>query len=220
EGTSTEASNPRERIPDPERFDGTRSKLQAFILQLRLKASTLASEQAKLRLGVSCLTGEALDQIRPYVKDDRIDLEGLAKLVEILELAFGNPYREAEAEARLTTINQGSRDFASYYAEFSRYAVEVSSWGDKALLALLRGGLNNQLLNDLVTAPEEPTTVQELVALCNKLDSRRRAYRVRTLPTRVGSQPASSNARNQTSYRAPQSPAPMASSLRPAGPST
>lgn len=218
EGTSTEASNPRERIPDPERFDGTRSKLQAFILQLRLKASTLASEQAKLRLGVSCLTGEALDQIRPYVKDDRIDLEGLAKLVEILELAFGNPYREAEAEARLTTINQGSRDFASYYAEFSRYAAEVSSWGDKALLALLRGGLNNQLLNDLVTAPEEPTSVQELVALCNKLDSRRRAYRARTLPTR--SQPASFNTRNQTPYRAPQAPAPTTSSLKPAGPST
>src|SRR5690606_1705351 len=63
EGTSMEASSNRERIPDPERFDGTRSKLQAFVLQLRLKASTLAFEQAKLRLGVSCLTGEALDQV-------------------------------------------------------------------------------------------------------------------------------------------------------------
>ena len=116
-----------------------------------------------------------MDQVRPYVHNDRIDLEDLSALVELLEMAFGNPYQKAEAKARLITISQGSREFAAYYAKFTRYAAEVT-WDEEAKLALLRGGLNNQLLNDLVTAVDEPTTVQELVALCNKLDNRRRMY--------------------------------------------
>jgi hypothetical protein len=203
----TQPPPPHEKIPDPERFSGARDKLQAFILQLRLKAATLTSEQAKLRLAVSCLTGEALDQARPYVRDDRIEMEDLSKLIELLELAFGNPYRKAEAESRLTTITQGSREFAAYYAEFSRYAADVT-WDEEAKLVLLRGGLNNQLLNDLVTAVDEPTTVQELVLLCNKLDNRRRTYRARALPAR--SQPAATTLRSTPYPRTlyPRTPAP------------
>ena len=38
----------KERIPMPEKFDGTRSKLRAFLTQLRLKVATYPDEQAKL----------------------------------------------------------------------------------------------------------------------------------------------------------------------------
>ena len=38
----------KERIPMPEKFDGTRSKLRAFLTQLRLKLATYPDEQAKL----------------------------------------------------------------------------------------------------------------------------------------------------------------------------
>ena len=38
----------KERIPMPEKFDGTRSKLRAFLIQLRLKVATYPDEQAKL----------------------------------------------------------------------------------------------------------------------------------------------------------------------------
>ena len=55
----------REKIPDPEKFDGTRTKLRPFLAQLRLKAATYTDEQAKLRLAINCLKGEALDQVPP-----------------------------------------------------------------------------------------------------------------------------------------------------------
>ena len=48
----------KERIPMPEKFDGTRSKFRAFLTQLRLKVATYPDEQAKLRLAVNCLTGK------------------------------------------------------------------------------------------------------------------------------------------------------------------
>ena len=114
-----------ERTPIPEKFDGSRSKLLNFITQLRLKVASYSNDQAKLRLAVNCLIGDAMDQIRPYVKDERVDVANLAALIEILETAFGNPNRVEEAESKLSSIQQGTRDFALYYAEFQRYAADV-----------------------------------------------------------------------------------------------
>ena len=56
-------SSNKERIPMLEKFNGTRSKLRAFLTQLRLKVATYPDKQAKLRLAVNCLTGNAMDQV-------------------------------------------------------------------------------------------------------------------------------------------------------------
>ena len=68
----------------PEKFDGIRSKLRAFLIQLRLKVATYPDEQAKLRLAVNCLTGEAMDQVQSYVENDKVNLANLAALIAIL----------------------------------------------------------------------------------------------------------------------------------------
>ena len=164
----------KERIPMPEKFDGTRSKLRAFLTQLRLKVANYPNEQSKLRLAINCLTGDAMDQVQAYVKNDKVNLEDLAALIEVLDTAFGNPNKVAEAESKLSSIQQGTREFALYYAEFQRYAADVQ-WGEIAKLAALRKGLSYRLKNDLVMAATDPTTVAELVTLCNRLDMRRRA---------------------------------------------
>ena len=115
-----------EEIPRPKEFDGTRSKLQSSIMQLRLHTASCTDEQTKLRLAINCLEGDALDQVRMYVQGTQVNLANLEALITILNNAFGNPNRVAEAEHKLNTIMQGSRDFCSYHAEFQRYASEVS----------------------------------------------------------------------------------------------
>ena len=115
-----------------------------------------------------------MDQVQAYVENDKVNLANLAALIEVLETAFGNPNQVAEAESKLSTIQQGPREFALYFAEFQRYAADVQ-WGEVAKLAALKKGLSYRLKNDLVTAPTDPTTVAELVTLCNRLDMRRRA---------------------------------------------
>ena len=94
----------KERIPMPEKFDGTRSKLRAFLTQLQLKVATYPDEQAKLRLAVNCLAGDAMHQVQSYVENDKVNLANLAALIVILDTTFGNPNRVAEAKSKLSTL--------------------------------------------------------------------------------------------------------------------
>ena len=112
-----------------------------------------------------------MDQVQQYVKADRIDLENVQALIDILEEAFGNPNRIAEADAKLCSLQQGNREFTSYYAEFQRYASEVK-WDETAKLFALRRGLAYCLQNDLVMVDKEPETIAALLALYNKLDTK------------------------------------------------
>ena len=94
----------KKRIPMPEKFDGTRSKLRAFLTQLRLKVATYLDEQAKLRLAVNCLTGDGMDQVQSYMGNDKVNLANLAALIAILDTTFGNPNRVAQAKSKLLTL--------------------------------------------------------------------------------------------------------------------
>ena len=114
-----------DKIPFRDKFDGTRSKLRAFTTQLQLKVVSFPDEQSRLRLAINCLAGEAMDQVQQYIKADRIDLENVEALIDILEEAFGNPNHVAEAEAKLCSLQQGNHEFTSYYTKFQRYVSEV-----------------------------------------------------------------------------------------------
>ena len=161
-------------IPFPDKFDGTQSKLRAFVTHLRLKVASYPEEQTKLCIAVNCLTGQAMDLVQQYVRDDRVALDNLGALIDILDKAFGNPNRVSEAEAKLRSLQQGTRDFRSYYAEFQRYACEVQ-WAEIEKLSVLKKGLAYGLKNDLVTVSTELNNIADFVALCNNLDTKRRA---------------------------------------------
>ena len=115
---ATATAHTVDKIPFPDKFDGTRSKLRAFTTQLRPKVVSFSDEQSRLCLAINCLAGEAMDQVQQYVKADRFDLENVEALIDILEEAFENPNRVAEVEAKLCNLQQGNCEFTSYYAEF------------------------------------------------------------------------------------------------------
>jgi len=171
--TEPRITTEREEIPDPENFDGTPSKLLNFLMQLELKAASYSNEQTKLRLAVNYLRGDAADQVRSYVRNGRVNLPNLAALITILENAFSNPNRVAEAESKLSTIQQGARDFPSYYAEFQRYASEVT-WDEQSKLAALKRGLAFRLNQDMIPVCPKPATLTEFVDLSNDMDTARR----------------------------------------------
>lgn len=144
-----------QKIPDPEKFTGNRDKLCPFLAQLRLKASTFLADQERLRYAVSVLDKDALDQVMPHIGNDRVNLDNLAALITILENAFGNPNRVADAEHKLASLQKGTRDFSTNYAEFQRYASETS-WNDSAKLGALRRGLSYRLKQNLIAIVDEP----------------------------------------------------------------
>ena len=45
-----------------------------------------------------------MDQVQSYVENDKVNLANLATLITILDTAFGNPNRVAEAESKLLTL--------------------------------------------------------------------------------------------------------------------
>src|SRR5258706_13779509 len=98
-----------------------------------------------------------MDQIQQYIKDDSVGLKDLVVLIKILEEAFGNPNRVAEAEAKLCNLQQGSHEFTAYYAEFQHYASKVK-WDETAKLSMLRKGLAYHLQNNLVMVDKDPET--------------------------------------------------------------
>jgi len=87
-------------------------------MQLRLYTASLTDEQQKLCLAINCLEGDALDQARMYVQGTQVNLTNLEALITILNNAFGNPNRVAEAEYKLRTISQRPREFSNYITEF------------------------------------------------------------------------------------------------------
>ena len=93
-----------DKIPFPDKFDGTRSELRAFTTQLRLKVVLFPDEQSRLCLAINCLTGQAMDQVQQYVKADHVDLENVEALIDILAEAFSNSNHVADAEAKLCSL--------------------------------------------------------------------------------------------------------------------
>ena len=171
----SEHSEPSEKHPDPDRFDGTRSKLRGFLGQLRLKLGDrrrFPSDQDQLRYAASRLEGPALDQVLPYLVNDQVNLDNLGALILILENAFDDPDRAGTAQRKLRTLRQGNRDFASYYAEFQRYAPETG-WDNIAKMFTLREGLSRELQTALVTV-DEPNDLPGFVLLCQRIDQKLR----------------------------------------------
>lgn len=166
-----------EKHPDPERFDGTRSRLRGFLGQLRLKLSDrrrFPTDQDQLRYAASRLEGAALDHILPHLNNDQVGFENLDALIKTLENAFDDPDRAGTAQRTLRSLKQGSRDFAAYYAEFQRFAPETG-WDNTAKRFALREGLSRELQSALIPVVE-PEDLSEFVEQCQRIDQKLRRF--------------------------------------------
>jgi len=214
------APRPRtQRMSDPALFDGTRDKLRPFLTTLHLKLcepGSVPDEQAKLRYAVGRLEGAALDQVTQYMRTDTIDLPDIGSLVATLEAAFGDPDRTGTAERKIRQLRQLNKDFSAYYAEFQRYAADVT-WNDAARMSALRDGLNNELKDALIYAPA-PADFPGFVSLLQRMDTSIRARnqeRSRNTPRETWSRLPASTPSAPVSFPAP-APAAAANNFGPA----
>jgi len=89
------------------------------------KPASFPEEQSKMRYVFNRLRGVALDQILPHVwEDGTIGLEDLPAFIQLLEAAFGDPDRVANAERKMREIKQKNREFSQYYSEFQVIAAD------------------------------------------------------------------------------------------------
>ena len=72
---------------------------------IRHTPSRFPDEQAKMRYSFNRLSGLALTQILPHVRDNGdIGLEDLPAFIQLLEAAFGDPDRVATTEWNMKEI--------------------------------------------------------------------------------------------------------------------
>jgi Retrotransposon gag protein len=175
----------REKIPDPPKYSGDRAGLRPFLTHLLLKLSSdhdlFPDEQNKMAYAIGRLEGSAFNHLLPYVQPTRVSLESVESFFEVLETAFGDPDRVGSAERALENLRQNNRDFATYYAEFSRLIEDVDWKSDPAIIHALKRGLSLELRQELVHH-DIPESLTGFVRLRQKLDNRLRAFEAEQRP--------------------------------------
>jgi len=164
-----------QKFPDSPDFSGSdRTQLRGWIAQLRMvirhTPSRFPDEQAKMRYAFNRLSGIALKQILPHVRDNgEVGLEDLPAFIQLLEAAFGDPDRVATAERNMKEIKQKNREFSLYYAEFQVIAADLD-WNPSALRNALRSGLSEEMKDSFIHT-DMPDDLPAFVTLCQKRDN-------------------------------------------------
>jgi hypothetical protein len=120
-----------QKFPDSPDFSGMdRTQLRGRIAQLRMKIrnkpNSFPDEQSKMRYAFNRLSGLALRQILPHIRENgEIDLGDLTAFIQLLEAAFGDPDRVDTTERNMRELKHKNRDFFQYYAEFEVIATDL-----------------------------------------------------------------------------------------------
>ncbi|KAI0993359.1 hypothetical protein K3495_g14825 [Podosphaera aphanis] len=180
-----------EKFPDPEKFNGTRSKLPGFITQLRMKLEVnhdrFRNEAAKVIYSVSRLEGKALDQVVPLVNaKPTAPFPSVQAYVSYLEASFGDPDPRGTARRELKLLKQGQGDFAGYYSQFLRIMAYLD-YNESAKIDALTEGLSDELQDALSYRTDLPNDVNTFAAMLMKIDNQVRGRKVdKDIRTRMG----------------------------------
>jgi hypothetical protein len=164
------------KFPDSLDFSASdRTQLRGWIAHLQMvirhTPSRFPDEQATMRYAFNHLSGLALKQTLPHIRDNGdIGLEDIAAFIQLLEAAFGDPNRVATAEHNMKEIKQKNPEFSLYYAEFQVIAADLD-WNPSALRNALRSGLSNEMKDSFIHT-DMPEELPAFVTLCQKRDNK------------------------------------------------
>jgi len=218
-GTGTPATLPAHRsgkIPDPPVFDGNREKIEGFIAQLRLKLfsdpTLFPTPALRMAYAFNQLEGYAQAQILPYIQAGAtFSLYDVEDIIRVLNNAFGDPDPLATARSKLHQLKQGKKEFTNYFAELQTLVSKLD-WNERAKPDALKEGLSIELHRQLIGKSRD-LTYDQLVALCQELDSEMRAL-LMTEGKQGYQQPRAHQPRNPPSTQ-PATPMPPATAPEP-----
>lgn len=155
--------------PNPKPFGGTRrtpEDLKSWVVELNIKLRTNRdwwdNEVDRMGFVLSSLEGDALRQFHPYLNDDatfRGSIDSVAKMIELLQRAYGNTYSASDSWASLKKEKQGQRSTNEFLASFQSLAAAAGETGYPVVDILLenvhpaikRGILTDREFNDKVS---------------------------------------------------------------------
>ena len=148
--------------PDPEKFNGDKTKWEAFRAQVNIKIKRNHDHyvregqnitQNELSYVISRLEGPAWDQVEPYVSADKIDLENVEQLMDFLEVRFGEIDPTGTAKHELYRLYQTNKDLEVFLNTFLRLQKKTKV-DDSQALDMLNEKLSDEFKDRLVTVPK------------------------------------------------------------------
>ncbi len=141
-----------ERLPDPDKFDGTPADLRRFTTQIRRKMTVnqdrYPTPAARIAYIADRLKDAAYALALPHLEDPR-RLSDYEAVLTLLEKAYGDPDRVNRARRELYRLRQTHKDFNTHLAEFQRLALE-GEMDEGGLPSLLENSLSRELQSMLL----------------------------------------------------------------------
>lgn len=162
----------------PDMYYGDRNKLDDWVNQLRLYFLFQQTNATHKTLFASTyLRGRAQHWMKPHLTQyltDRTDPKGLfsnfENFVKELDLIFGVT-NEANIAARAIQTLRQKNSASDYTARFKEYA-QLTDWDEKALMAMYRRGLKENVKDELMRSGSSLDTFDHLVEEAVDIDDK------------------------------------------------
>ena len=163
------------KIGLPEKFSGNISRCRDFVLSVEnvfaLQPGRYPSDEIKSRFVGTLLTHEALAWFRDIVERKPHLLSNFHSFILDFRAYFDDPNAKRHAAAAIGRLKQAKGSVLVYSSKFRRLAYDTG-FNNDALVDIFRRGLNDDIKDRLSQALDEPSELEEFVALCNRIDQR------------------------------------------------
>ena len=214
-------SRPCPNHPDPDKFSGDKTKLKAFITQLRIKLQQNAdhysclgqnTKQNQLLYAIFQLEGDAFTQVQLFVFCHGINLCDVATLEDLLEVWFEEVDSVGTAKHKIYQLYQANKDLEVFLNTFLVLA-KKTKFDDNQTLDLLYEKFNNEFKNFFVTKKRQ-TNLDDLIKKLRGIDASMKIISQRKWPAfSTNSKPSTFSTSNpKPAYQQSSQPAPNAAS--------
>ena len=155
------------KIPDPNRFYADKGKDEItyedwhlqMLSKMLINTSTMPNKAAKRGYVQSRVGGHALAQLKPRLKPSAINpFQTSDEMFEVLTAAFGNANQKQEDRVAYRLLNQGTRNFSSFWAKFQRLAQDLDFSEETKISDLIQKS-HHTIRHKLATGEEKPTNL-------------------------------------------------------------
>ena len=176
--TNSSHSHRSPKVPDPERFDGTRIDLDGFKYKLMSKLQDnedwYPTPQSQVNYAFGRLEGKAARQILPRINPkNAASIKNMTDFYQALETCFGDPDKKHTAQQYVNKLKQANKPFAEYLTLFQSY-IGDAGFDEEQQLYLFKNGLSRELQAYLVPIDVSEMDMDAFIKTCHRLEKAHR----------------------------------------------